>query len=78
MPTLPGQPSPWEVGQQQEGAQGQALHPPLSEPRAVRSLPLLPSALLPSPRWPCPALGGTGGSAPAWSPFGVSPCTCPA
>lgn len=71
------QPSPGG-GQQQEGAQGQALHPPVSEPRAGRSVLLLPSALLPSPRSPCPALWGSGGSAPAWGLFGVSPRTCPA
>lgn len=74
----PAQPSLWEVGEQQEGAQGQALHPPLSEPRPVRSVLLLPLALLPSSHSPCPALWGTRGSAPAWIPFGVSPRTCPA
>lgn len=74
----PAQPSLWEVEQQQQGAQGQALHAPVSEPRAVRSVLLLPSALLPSPRSPCPALWGTAGSAPAWTPFRVSPRTCSA
>lgn len=74
LPTPRAQPSPREVGQQQ----GPALHPPLSEPRAGGSVLLLPSALLPSPRGPCPALRGPGGSAPAWGPLGVSPRTCPA
>lgn len=65
-------------GSSRKARRSQTLHPPLSEPRAVRPALLLPSSLLPSPRSPCPALRGTGGSGPAWTPFGERPSGCPA
>lgn len=44
----------------------------------MRPVLLLPSSLLPSPRSPCTALRGIGGSVPAWTPFGERPSGCPA